>query len=94
MQRKFFCADGQEITSGSNIIINSINGVSMIKKTKSGCTLNGKPYTNITIDINDGKYLQHNATFYNSTSNAMERICWKLKLENTPDAQPEYSPCK
>ncbi|XP_011068725.1 PREDICTED: uncharacterized protein LOC105154717 [Acromyrmex echinatior] len=86
--------NGQVITSGGNIVINSVNGVSMIRKTESGYTLNGTPYMNITTDTNDGKYFQHNATFYNSTSDAMETICWKLKLEHAPDAQPEYFPCK
>ncbi|XP_018348439.1 PREDICTED: uncharacterized protein LOC108752240 isoform X2 [Trachymyrmex septentrionalis] len=87
-----FITNGRVISSGSNTVINSVNGVTMIKKTESGYTLNGKPYMNTTIDINDGTYLQHDANFYNSTSDAMERICWKLKLENAPDAQPEYFP--
>lgn len=88
-----FCADGQGhlITTGNNVIINSVNGVTMIKIAKSGYTPNGVPYRNVTTDLNNGDYLYHDETFYNSTSNAMERIRWRQNLRN-PGAQLEYLP--
>ncbi|KYQ51467.1 hypothetical protein ALC60_09465, partial [Trachymyrmex zeteki] len=82
---------GHLITTGNNVIINSVNGVTMIKIAKSGYTPNGVPYRNVTTDLNNGDYLYHDETFYNSTSNAMERIRWRQNLRN-PGAQLEYLP--